>query len=182
MIKIIIPKNIEVLFDSLSNTLILKKDKKRNIVQLSKNINTIINQNFIFLEINTEKKLKKNLYKKYLNTNVALIKQNLKGLKQPFKLKLKLIGIGFKCSLSEKNLELKIGYSHICNIDVPENITVSLINATTIACSSISWNELTNFVAKIKRVKTVDPYKIKGIFLEYEYINLRKKEGKKNKK
>ena len=180
--KILIPKDVEAVFDSSSHTLILKKDERQNVVQLSKNINTTIDSNYISININTEKKLKNNLYKKYLNTNIALIKQNLKGLKQPFKLKLKLIGIGFKCDLSENQLELKIGYSHICNIDIPKEITVNLINSTTIACCGSSWNELTNFAAKVKRVKTMDPYKIKGIFLEHEHINIRKKEGKKNKK
>jgi ribosomal protein L6P/L9E len=179
-----VPKKITVEFNPLSNLLILNKDGKQVIVQLSKNIHFTVDSNKMHLRIKekTKQKLKQSYYKTFLNTNLAIIKQNLKGLQQPFKLKLRLIGIGFKCGLLENVLVLKIGHSHTCNVNIPQNIKIHIPNATTMICSCIYWDELTNFAAQIKRIKTVDPYKGKGIFLEHEYINLRKKEGKKNKK
>lgn len=184
VVTIPLPKNITVEFDPILNSLTLNKDDKQVIVKLSKHTYFTLNSNIIYLKIKekTCQKLKQSSHKTFLNTDLAIIKQNLKGLQQPFKLKLRLIGIGFKSSLVENVLTLKIGFSHTCDIIIPKNIRMKLANATTIICSSIYWNELTDFAAQIKRVKTVDSYKGKGIFLEHELHNLQKKEGKKNKK
>lgn len=167
-----IPKNIKlntnnnkIYFESLLGKITLtyineiiffvKKDKLILIINLQKNKKSILN-----------------LYNK-------LIKLKIKGILQGFKLNLILKGIGFKSSIENNNLILKLGFSHNIVIKIPPEI--KLINQNNnLIFSSIDFIFLTQYVHFIKNHKKPEPYKGKGLLLRNEKIL--KKEGKKSKK
>jgi large subunit ribosomal protein L6 len=133
-----------------------------------------IKKNKLILIINSQKNKKSilNLYNK-------LIRLKIKGVLQGFKLNLILKGIGFKASVENDNLILKIGFSHNITIQIPSQI--KLINqGNNLIFSSIDFIFLTQFVHYIKSHKKPEPYKGKGLLLKNEKIL--KKEGKKSKK
>ena len=76
-------------------------------------------KNQLILILNSQKNKKSilNLYNK-------LIKLKIKGVLQGFKLNLILKGIGFKSSIENNNLILKLGFSHNITIQIPSNIKV----------------------------------------------------------
>jgi len=158
-------KNNKIYFESFLGNLtltyineilfFLKKDKLILIINVQKNKKSILN-----------------LYNK-------LIKLKIKGILQEFKLNLILKGIGFKASIENNNLILKLGFSHNIIIKIPSNI--KLINQNNnLIFSSIDFIFLTQYVHFIKNYKIPEPYKGKGLLLKNEKIF--KKEGKKSKK
>jgi large subunit ribosomal protein L6 len=131
-------------------------------------------KNKLILILNSQKNKKSilNLYNK-------LIKLKIKGVLQGFKLNLILKGIGFKASVENENLVLKLGFSHNITIQIPSNIKV-ISQANNLIFSSIDFIFLSQFVHFIKNHKKPEPYKGKGLLLKNEKII--KKEGKKSKK
>lgn len=131
-------------------------------------------KNKLILIINSQKNKKSilNLYNK-------LIKLKIKGVLQGFKLNLILKGIGFKASVENENLVLKLGFSHNITIQIPSNIKV-ISQVNNLIFSSIDFIFLSQFVHFIKNHKKPEPYKGKGLLLKNEKII--KKEGKKSKK
>jgi large subunit ribosomal protein L6 len=122
--------------------------------------------------------IKKNK-KSILNLFYKLIIIKIKGIVKKFKLQLILKGIGFKINIENNILHLKIGFSHLIKIIIPNNIQIINQNNNLI-CSSNNFIALTQFIYKIRKIKKPEPYKGKGFLLKNEKILL--KEGKKSKK
>ena len=173
--KIRIPKNINIIFKK--NQLILKGPLGSIDLNIMNSLNYFIKNNNILLSFNDLHLKRKK--KSFLNLYKSLVKLKIKGLLQGFKLNLFLKGLGFKAFIEEKNLILKLGYSHSITIEIPENIKI--INQTNkLIFSSNDWIFLTKYVHYIKNFKKPEPYKGKGLLLKNEVIIL--KEGKKSKK
>lgn len=117
--------------------------------------------------------------KSILNLFYKLIIIKIKGISKKFKLQLILKGIGFKVFIENNILHLKVGFSHIIQKEIPNNIQIINQNNNLI-CSSNNFIELTQFIYKIRKIKKPEPYKGKGLLLKNEKILL--KEGKKSKK
>lgn len=110
------------------------------------------------------------LYKK-------LIENKIKGVTRGFLIYLKIIGIGYRASLNNDNLLLKLGYSHDIIYKIPSSVKVFLIDPTVICLFGIDKNQVTQIAAKIRHLRRPSVYKGKGIRLINEKILL--KQGKK---
>lgn len=93
---------------------------------------------------------------------------------------LRLVGIGFKAIAITKNKQnilcLKLGYSHLFFLNIPEGISVRIIKQVLyLRCSN--KQKLQNFCNFVKNLKKPDSYKGKGFSFEYEKLYLKK--GKK---
>ncbi len=104
------------------------------------------------------------------------IKNMIEGVNTPFTKELVVEGIGFKVALNGKTLNLKVGYSHDVNFEVPETITVD-VEKQNIKMSSIDKEALGQFAAEVRASKKPEPYKGKGIRYGDEVI--RRKQGKR---
>lgn len=172
--QIKIPAHIKVSYTK--NQLSLSTSVTTLRVVINENIILTNDSNYIYLTLNQN--IKKS--KRYLGLYYSLIKRNLKGLTQKFKINLFLKGIGFKVTKINNILFFKLGYSHEIELSIPSQITVSIFNNTNLILYSSNWEQLTQFASIIKKLKKVEPYKGKGILLKNEQIL--RKEGKKNKK
>ena len=174
--QIKIPKNVTILVDKDINEITLSGNYNTTKLKLNKNINIIYDINYITLQTLNNKKENK----KYLGLYISLLKKNLKGISQKFKLNLYLNGLGFKVNKINNSLVFKLGYSHDIIMDIPKGIEVSIVKMVQIIIYGSNWEKLTQYAHSIKRLKRVEPYKGKGILLKNEEIL--RKEGKKNKK
>lgn len=104
------------------------------------------------------------------------VKNMVAGVNEAFQKKLVVEGVGYRVSLSGKNLELLVGFSHPVVLEVPENITVE-VEKNTITVSGADKEKVGQFAAEIRAVKKPEPYKGKGIRYEDEVV--RRKQGKK---
>lgn len=167
-----IPKNVKINIEN--NVIYFEGLLGKLSLTYIKDILFFFQKNKLILIINSQKNKKSilNLYNK-------LIKLKIKGVLQGFKLNLILKGIGFKASVENENLVLKLGFSHNITIQIPSNIKV-ISQVNNLIFSSIDFIFLSQFVHFIKNHKKPEPYKGKGLLLKNEKII--KKEGKKSKK
>lgn len=98
------------------------------------------------------------------------------GVKNGWEKKLDYKGVGFKAELQGDNkLILALGFSHPVEVVAPEGITFN-VTKNVITVSGIDKQKVGQVAANIRKLKPVEPYKLKGI----KYIDEvpRKKLGK----
>lgn len=106
-----------------------------------------------------------------------LIENKIIGVTRGFLLYLQIKGIGYRASLSQDILLLKLGYSHDLLYRVPSSIKLFLVDPTVICLFGLDKNQVTQIAAKIRGFRPPSAYKGKGIRLVNETILV--KQGKK---
>lgn len=89
------------------------------------------------------------------------------------------MGVGYKATFSDGLLSLRVGLSHNVDMKIPEGIKCSIPSQNKILLSGIDLRLLTEFAAKIRKIRPPEPYSGKGIYVADETI--KRKEGKRNK-
>ena len=122
------------------------------------------------------KKIDKNS-KRLWGMNRSLINNAVIGSSTGYEKILELVGVGYRATLKDKQLNLQLGYSHDINFDIPEGIKILVEKQTTIKVSGSDKQHVGMVVSKIKSFRKPEPYKGKGIREKGQYIL--RKEGKK---
>lgn len=113
------------------------------------------------------------LYRSLLNNMVI-------GVTEGYKLEQELVGVGYRASNQGNTLDLVLGYSHHYVFQLPEEIKVTTSSekgqTPKIILESIDKQLIGQVAAKIRSLRTPEPYKGKGIKFVGEV--LRRKAGK----
>jgi len=98
----------------------------------------------------------------------------LKTTEKPVRVKLFLKGLGYRISFSsdKKSLIFKLGFSHLKEIQIPENIFI-IIKKNKLSFEGVHLSEVKNFVEKIISLKYPDKYKGKGFWYKNQKISLK---------
>jgi len=107
----------------------------------------------------------------------TLVQNLVTGVTTGFSKKLLITGVGYRANAQGKKLKLQLGYSHDVDIEVPEGLTVTTPDQTTVEISGADKQKVGQLAAEIRRWRKPEPYKGKGIKYDGEYIF--RKEGKK---
>jgi large subunit ribosomal protein L6 len=107
----------------------------------------------------------------------SLLANMVHGVKDGFERKLEIVGIGYRCQLTGKNLQLALGYSHPVIFPLPDGIQAEVERQVAITLRGADKALLGQTAAKLRSLRKPDPYKGKGIKYADEYI--RRKVGKK---
>ncbi|WP_176592027.1 50S ribosomal protein L6 [Sphingobium sp. EM0848] len=107
----------------------------------------------------------------------TLIANLITGVTEGYTKKLLITGVGYRADAKGKVLNLKLGYSHDVDFDVPEGIEIKTPDNTTVEISGIDKQKVGQVAAEIRRWRKPEPYKGKGIKYAGEFIF--RKEGKK---
>lgn len=110
----------------------------------------------------------------------SLLENMIVGVSEGFSRKLQVFGVGYKAELEGNNLVLSMGYSHPVRLTTPPDLSISVENQNTIVVSGIKKDAVGQFSAKIRAVRSPEPYKGKGIFYAGEQFP--RKAGKTGKK
>jgi len=110
----------------------------------------------------------------------TLINNMLIGVSEQFLITLQLQGVGYRANVQGKSLILNLGFSHPVNIDIPDGITVEVVQNTIINIKACDKEQLGLFAAKVRSWRPPEPYKGKGILYKDEQIL--RKAGKSGKK
>jgi large subunit ribosomal protein L6 len=109
-------------------------------------------------------------------TYASHIKNMIAGVNKPYEKKLIIEGIGYKADIKGKELVLALGFSHLINLTIPDDLKItSEKNGLTI--SGIDCEKVGQFAAQIRALKKPEPYLGKGVRYSDEVI--RRKQGKK---
>ncbi len=156
---------------SINNNEILVKGPKGELTRkLFDEVNVEIKENEIVLSIKKEKN--KDLW----GLMRSLIFNMIEGVTNGFEKKLKLEGVGYTATLQDKKLVLKVGFSHLIEIEEVPGVTFE-VEKNLITVRGIDKQLVGQMAANIRKVKPPEPYKGKGI--RYEGEKVRRKEGKK---
>ncbi len=104
------------------------------------------------------------------------------GVTKGYKQKLKLVGVGYKAMLSDKDLILKLGYSHEVRYRMPNDVTItpSKGKGTLLLIKGLELQRVQQVAVEIRAFRFPDAYKGKGIHYYREVLRLKKgkREGK----
>ena len=106
----------------------------------------------------------------------ALIQNMVVGVTEGASKHLASVGVGYRCNLQGKSLNLLLGYSHPVTFDPPEGITFEVEGQNNIKVSGIDKQLVGQTAAKIRALRKPEPYKGKGI--KYSDERIRRKAGK----
>ncbi len=110
-------------------------------------------------------------------TTNSLIHNMLVGISEGYTKGLEIVGVGYRFNVSGNKIGINAGFSHPVELVCPEGISVKAISNTEIELSGIDKQKVSEFAAKVREIRSPEPYKGKGIRYKGEHI--RRKEGKK---
>jgi len=168
---IIIPEKVE--FANINNNVQIKGPKGALAYQFDQRFKIEQVENTITVKREADDKETKSLH----GTTSALIKNMLNGVATGFEKKLQLNGVGYRTTVTAKEVTLLVGFSHPVVMAIPEGLAVESPSNTELTISGIDKQQVGEFAAKIRKVRPPEPYKGKGI----KYIDeiIRRKEGKR---
>lgn len=107
----------------------------------------------------------------------ALVANAVHGVSQGFSKVLEIHGVGYRASLSGREINLSLGYSHPVVFSVPDGIEVQVDEkAGRITVAGANRQQVGQVAADIRSLKKPEPYKGKGIRYSDELV--RRKVGK----
>jgi large subunit ribosomal protein L6 len=105
----------------------------------------------------------------------ALIANMVTGVSQGFERGLEIVGVGYRADLSGKKTTFHLGYSNPIEFQLPDTIEAT-VEKTRITLRGIDKELLGATAAKIRALRSPEPYKGKGIRYVEEMV--RRKAGK----
>lgn len=109
----------------------------------------------------------------------TLVNNLVIGVTTEFTKNLEIHGVGYRCALKGRVLELSLGYSHPVAYPAPDGITFEVPSPTRITVRGADKELVGQVAAEIRSKRKPDPYKQKGVRYAGEVI--RKKAGKTSK-
>jgi large subunit ribosomal protein L6 len=109
----------------------------------------------------------------------TLLANMVTGVTTGYARDLEISGTGYRAVLAGKKLQLALGFSHPVEIDPPPGITFTVETPQKLKVSGVDQEVVGEVAAKIRRLRSPDPYKAKGVKYAGEYI--RRKAGKAGK-
>lgn len=100
----------------------------------------------------------------------TLINNMVIGVSEQFDLTLVLKGVGYRAAVQGKEIVLNLGYSHPVKMEIPNDISVEVVQNTTINLKSCNKELLGQFASNIRAWRQPEPYKGKGILYKGEQI------------
>ena len=112
-------------------------------------------------------------------TTNSIINNMMIGVSEGFKRELEINGVGYRFQVQGNKVIISAGYSHSVELEVPSGIKVEMPDKSTneLIVSGFDKQAVSEFAAKIRKVREPEPYKGKGIKFKEEHN--RRKEGKK---
>lgn len=144
------------------------------IIKRRGDFNLAVKDSVLYLWSNTEQQKE--------STYLAYIRAMIVGVWKGFSQKLKLVGVGFRASINQNVLSLKLGYSHEIQYKIPDDISI-LVSKNKGAVLIVKGKEnyrVQQIAREIRLLRVPDAYKGKGIQYKKELLVLKK--GKRESK
>ena len=167
---IVIPNGASV--ELVENTIVLKGPKGQLSFEVPSCVNVEIKDNNVTFTRESDVKEHRSLH----GTTRAIVNNMVVGVTEGFEKILEIEGTGYRAQLQGKKLVVNAGYSHPCEMEIPEGLTVTVPNQTEIHVAGCDKQLVGQFAADVRIIRKPEPYKGKGIHYRGEYI--RRKEGK----
>ncbi len=165
-----LPKEVKVNFDGKKVEISGPKGQLTH--QLPQGISISVDNEKIFVHRNDDERSLKALH----GLTRSLIANMVTGVTQGFEKRLEIVGVGFRADSQGRDLKLSLGFSHPVIFPLPEGIRVEVEKQTLLTVKGIDKQLVGSVAAKLRSIKSPEPYKGKGI--RYFGERIRKKVGK----
>ena len=149
--------------------------------ELSQKVDTSINVKVedaqVVLDINEESAVNYKQKQAFHGLYRSLVNNMVVGVSEGFKIKLELVGVGYRVAANGKGLTLALGYSHPVEIAPIDGINFVVEGNTKITVEGIDKQLVGQVASDIRAKRAPEPYKGKGV--KYADEKIRRKEGKK---
>lgn len=172
-LPIIIPENVDIHWNE--SEIIVKGKFGTLKTKIPDIINITQNDNRLKVGLKEETPNVRSLHGLYR----TLINNMVIGVSKQFDLTLILKGVGYRAVVQGNEIVLSLGYSHPVKIQIPKEISVEVVQNTTINLKSCDKELLGLFASNIRAWRQPEPYKGKGILYKDEKII--RKAGKSGK-
>jgi large subunit ribosomal protein L6 len=171
MLSIIVPKNVKI---SWGENFIKVVGPLGSVVKKKMGFDLALKDSRLYI-LNAKDILKSHFY-------LSLIRSIITGVSKGYRRKLRLVGVGFKASVEQNKLILKIGFSHEVIYEIPTDVQIlcSKVKGTLLLIKGKDLNRVRQVASEIREFRKPDSYKGKGIHSENEILKLKKgkREGK----
>jgi large subunit ribosomal protein L6 len=168
---VIVPKDCSV---SLNQGVLSVKGKLGALaLSVPQGVEVAINDNLITVKPSSASKQSRALW----GTIRARIQGMVVGTTVGFTKTLELVGVGYRAALKGNAIDLQLGFSHPVVFDLPAGVTAKCEKPTSIQLHSYDKQIVGQVAAKIRSLRSPEPYKGKGVRYEGEIVL--RKEGKK---
>jgi large subunit ribosomal protein L6 len=100
----------------------------------------------------------------------SLINNAVTGVTKGFSRTLFVVGKGWRSAVKDDTINLQVGLSHPVNIKLPKGVTATQKNPGEFTLHSHDKQLLGQMCANIQAIRPVEPYKLKGIRIEGQYL------------
>jgi large subunit ribosomal protein L6 len=172
---IVIPQGVEVTISDKNEVTV--KGPKGTMVQKVDSAITVKNEagQLVFTRATDQKR-----HKAFHGLYRALIASHIKGVNEGFKVVQELVGVGYRATATGQMLELSLGFSHNVSFEIPAEVKVTTETvkgkSPSVILESINKQLVGSVAAKLRSLRSPEPYKGKGIRFQGE--ELRRKAGK----
>ncbi len=170
---VIIPNGVTV---SVDNNVVTAKGKLGELSYAfdDSHVATKLEDNKVVVTPLSESKTARTLW----GTTRARINTLVKGVSEGFKKEMELVGVGYKARVEgSSKLVLSLGFSHDVIFNAPQGISITCASPTQITVSGADKQLVGQVAAEIRKYRSPEPYKGKGV--KYVGEHIRRKEGKK---
>ncbi len=162
-----------VTIEKLDDKLKIKGPKGELFVDMQEGIDVVVEGNKVMVN-------KKDSIKKAFQGLVwSLIRNAIIGVTKGYSKKLTIVGKGWRSQVKGDVINLQVGYSHPVEFKLPKGVTATQENPGGFELHSYDKQLLGQVCANIQRIRPVEPYKLKGIRIEGQYLRqkVRKQAG-----
>lgn len=100
----------------------------------------------------------------------SLINNAITGVTKGFSRTLYVVGKGWRSAVKDDTINLQVGFSHPVNVKLPKGVTATQKNPGEFTLHSHDKQLLGQVCANIQAIRPVEPYKLKGIQIEGQYL------------
>lgn len=171
-----LPKGVTIAFTDSDHVVTVKGPKGELKQVIDADFKIVSENNEVVVKRPTEQKRHKAMHGLYR----SLIANMVEGVNNGYKRQLELIGVGYKATAQGNVLDLSLGFSHSVIMGIPSELKVAATQEKgqnpLITLEGIDKQLIGQVAAKIKSLRSVEPYKGKGIRFVGEFV--RRKAGK----
>ena len=95
------------------------------------------------------------------------------GVETPWNKELEIRGTGYKASVDGNKLTVLAGYIHPVYVTAPDGITITVAEESKITVSGADKEVVGQIASNIRKIRTPEPYKGKGVRYVDEFIKLK---------
>ena len=165
-----IPDNVDI--DISKDSVLVKGQLGQLNMSYDSKIHISSKDNIIIVKRKSENRSDKELHGLYR----ALLQNMVIGVSSGFEKTLLLVGVGYTAEKKGDFLLINVGFSHPIYFQIPDSLTVTTPDQTTIVVKGYHKQNVGDFSAKIRSMRKPEPYKGKGIKYSDEIV--RRKAGK----